>query len=520
MIGSGGAGSHAYDIAGGLLPRDLLERIDAGDKEIPGIGADAYGLQAGESVRRYASRSWPYLLETWREFGRQRDAAPAGRHTEVTRQRWLLILLRELGFDQVSPTPAGGLAVDGTGYPISHSWRDVPVHLLGWGTPLDTRSKGVAGAAGAAPQSLVQRLLNVSDRHLWALLSNGARLRLLRDSTSLAGSAYLEFDLEAIFDGELYSDFVLLYLTCHGSRFVPQDEEVGPASCWLEQWRGHAAEQGVRALDQLRGGVEEAIRLLGGGFLDHPANHRLRKLLGTGELRIDDLNRALLRAVYRLLFWFVAEDRGVLLAPSAPAEAVGRYREFYGSARLRRLALRLHGSRHHDLWEGVRLLFDALGDEGGCPQLGLPGIGGLFEPGPLDAPLAGARLPNHALLGAVRALAVVTDREGGRQRTVDFRNLGSEELGSVYEGLLELHPGYDPDERTYTLERLAGHERKTTGSYYTPASLVELLLDTALDPVLDRASDRDDPVAALLDVTVCDPACGSGHFLIDRKSVV
>lgn len=511
----GGGGSHAYDVAGGLLPRDLLERIDAGDKEIPGIGADTYGLQAGESVRRYASRSWPYLLETWREYRRQLDAAPAGRHTEVTRQRWLLILLRELGFDQLSPTPAGGITVDGTGYPVSHTWREVPVHLLGWGTPLDTRSKGVAGAAGAAPQSLVQRLLNVSDRHLWALLSNGSRLRLLRDSTSLAGSAYVEFDLEAIFDGELYSDFVLLYLICHSSRFVPQDEEVGPASCWLEQWRGHAAEQGVRALEQLRDGVEEAIRLLGGGFLDHPANHGLREQLRTSELRIDDLNRALLRAVYRLLFWFVAEDRGVLLDPSGSPDAFGRYREFYSSARLRRLALKRHGSRHHDLWEGVRVVFDALGAEDGCEPLGLPGIGGLFEPGALDEPLAGARLPNHALLGAVKALAVVTDRDGGgRPRTVDFRNLGSEELGSVYEGLLELHPGYDPDERTYTLERLAGHERKTTGSYYTPSSLVELLLDTALDPLLDRAEQADDPVAALLDVTVCDPACGSGHFLI------
>jgi hypothetical protein len=205
----------------------------------------------------------------------------------------------------------------------------------------------------------------------------------------------------------------------------------------------------------------------------------------------------------------------VLLDPSAPAEAAGRYREFYSSARLRRLALRLHGSRHHDLWEGIQVVFDALGAEDGCPPLALPGIGGLFEPGPLDEPLDGARLPNHALLGAVRAFAVVIDREGGgRQRTVDFRNLGSEELGSVYEGLLELHPGYDPDERSYTLERLAGHERKTTGSYYTPSSLVELLLDTALDPLLDRAEAADDPVAALLDVTFCDPACGSGHFLI------
>src|SRR5699024_4479639 len=54
-----------------------------------------------------------------------------------------------------------------------------------------------------------------------------------------------------------------------------------------------------------------------------------------------------------------------------------------------------------------------------------------------------------------------------------------------------------------------------TGSYYTPTSLVDSLLDTALDPVLDEAvKNTEDPEAALLSVTVCDPACGSGHFLV------
>jgi hypothetical protein len=60
-----------------------------------------------------------------------------------------------------------------------------------------------------------------------------------------------------------------------------------------------------------------------------------------------------------------------------------------------------------------------------------------------------------------------------------------------------------------------GHARKTTGSYYTPDSLVQALLDSALDPVLDRVeAEADDPAAALLSVTVLDPACGSGHFLL------
>src|SRR5260370_28701737 len=60
-----------------------------------------------------------------------------------------------------------------------------------------------------------------------------------------------------------------------------------------------------------------------------------------------------------------------------------------------------------------------------------------------------------------------------------------------------------------------GNARKTSGSYYTPDSLVQALLDSALDPVLDRVeAEADDPVKALLSLTVVDPACGSGHFLL------
>ena len=117
----------------------------------------------------------------------------------------------------------------------------------------------------------------------------------------------------------------------------------------------------------------------------------------------------------------------------------------------------------------------------------------------------------------MRALSLVTPRGGGGRRRVDFGNLGAEELGSVYESLLELIPRYDDEQLAYTLETLAGNERKETGSYYTPTSLVECLLDSALDPLLDQASalaTAEERIAALLDITVCDPACGSGHFLV------
>jgi hypothetical protein len=95
----------------------------------------------------------------------------------------------------------------------------------------------------------------------------------------------------------------------------------------------------------------------------------------------------------------------------------------------------------------------------------------------------------------------------------------TEELGSVYESLLELQPQLGSDGKTFVFAADAaeqkGNQRKTTGSYYTPDSLVQALLDTALDPVLDKTeSESDDPEGALLKLSIIDPACGSGHFLL------
>jgi hypothetical protein len=115
-------------------------------------------------------------------------------------------------------------------------------------------------------------------------------------------------------------------------------------------------------------------------------------------------------------------------------------------------------------------------------------------------------------LGALRQLAY-TQRDRALQR-VDFVNLGPEELGSVYESLLELHPRIEVSSGRFELGTAGGSERKTTGSYYTPTALISCLLDTALDPVLDRAERAKDAEKALLSLTVLDPACGSGHFLI------
>ena len=503
-------------IEGGLLPTELLSRLSTGkgSGEVGGLSSADYGLAHGETVREAANRVWAYLTTVWTSYRNALAELPdTDRATTLTRDRWLQIMLDQLGYGRVPVAGAGGIRVVDKSFPISHLWGQVPVHLLGERIELDRRTAGVAGAAGQAPQSLVQELLNRSDEHLWAILSNGSTLRLLRDSTSLVGSAYVEFDLEAIFDGELFSDFLLLYTLCHSSRLAVRDEELGPASCWLESWREVAFESGSRALEQLRQGVVEALETLGSGFLGHPDNAALRHRVESGELALSDYNHSLLRVVYRLLFAFVAEDRGALLSPEADVVARQRYHDYFSTDRLRRTSRRRRGGRHSDRWRALQLVWAGLGSTGGRPELGIAGIGGLYEVGELDI-LGSASLSNESLLKAVRSLSVITEKQSGFKRVVDHRNLGAEELGSIYESLLEYVPSWDAAVRAYRLGDAAGNARKTTGSYYTPTSLIESLLDTALDPVLDEAEKSDYPDAALLGVTVCDPACGSGHFLV------
>src|SRR5207249_6845412 len=127
--------------------------------------------------------------------------------TTVTRERWLLPLFSELNFGRLQTARA--IELEGRSYPISHLWQSTSLHLVGLNVDLDRRTKGVAGAATTSPHGLVQELLNRSKEHLWGIVSNGLRLRVLRDNVSLTRQAFVEFDLEAMMRDEVYSDFVL-----------------------------------------------------------------------------------------------------------------------------------------------------------------------------------------------------------------------------------------------------------------------------------------------------------------------
>ncbi|MBE4740739.1 Eco57I restriction-modification methylase domain-containing protein [Streptomyces caniscabiei] len=516
----------AVHTVGGLLPADMLVRISEG-KDVPGSKPADYGLPSSRSVRDEAERSWEYLKPLWRELRKRlpedRDTGvPASDPTGLAENDWLTPLWRELGFGRLTHIGAAGITADSDAekkFPVSHRWHHALIHQTAWNAELDRRP---GGAGTVPPQSMLQECLNRTESHLWGVLTNGRQVRLLRDSSALATASYVEFDLEAIFDGELFSEFVLLYRLLHASRFEVA-EGGAPSGCWLEKWRTEAIASGTRALDQLRKGVQAAITALGTGFLRHPENGALRE-----DVRPKALQAALLRMVYRLLFVFVAEDRDALLSPGADGIARERYETYFSSARLRAHARKRRGTAHSDLYEALRIVLTALGDEKGRPELGLPGLGGLFNDTEADAPLRDLKLSNEALLTAVRHLSQVRDGSSGRWRAVDYRHLDAEELGSVYESLLELEPKYSAADRTFALVEVAGNTRKTTGSYYTPSSLIECLLNSTLDPVIKDAVQRGEEEAArtgaadpadaivneLLSLTVCDPACGSGHFLV------
>lgn len=511
--------------AGGLLPPDLLRRVLDTKERLEGTKAEDYGLPPGNRPNEVITQTWNRLCKHWIGFRAAVENLPEGEAaTGLTNDKWNLPLLRELGFGVLPTTPSP--EIEGRTYAISRFSGPVPIHLIGCGLSLDKRTAGARGAAAANPHGLVQEFLNRSDAHLWAIVSNGLRLRILRDNIALSRQSYLEFDLEAMFAGEVSSDFTLLWLVAHATRFVPRDGDK-PESCWLEKWTQLADEQGARALSDLRGGVEKALQILGEGFTSHPKNTALRDTLRDGQLSLVDFHGQLLRVVYRLIFLFVAEDRLLdgqsILHPRDTSEAAHTARERYGlhysTARLRELAGRIKGSRHGDLWRQLQLIVRSLsGDERYADireHLALPGLGSFLWNPESTTGINDAELTNYDFLEALRHLAFT--RQGKVLRPVDYKNLGAEELGGVYESLLALTPQISADGAQFTFAEFAGSERKTSGSYYTPDSLVQCLLDSALDPVVEEAikgKSSQEAEKAILELKVCDPAVGSGHFLV------
>ena len=506
--------SHAFAalrVTGGILPPEFLRTV-AALKAPRQNGAD-YGLSQSLALKDEIARYWRIAGDLYSRYALRR----ARRDLDARRvgvKEWLEPLLRSvLGYDDL--TAAGSAAERDRVFKLTHRacGGAVPLLLAARGFDLD-KADPHFGWEGRreAPHGLVQEYLNAADACLWGIVSNGAKLRILRDNPSLTRPACIEADLDLIFEEELYPDFAALWLVAHAGRLQPADGK--PSGCILETWRAQAHKTGERALQNLRSGVADALRSLGNGFLQHADNSGLRAALRSGALTPEDWFRQLLGLVYRLLFLFTVEERGLLHAPDAAEAQRAVYAQGYSLARLRERALRRrHYDRHRDLWQSLRIAFAAL--DRGAPALGLPALGGLFRREQCPD-LDGAAIANAHLLEAVRALAFFPS--GAALVRVNYRDMGTEELGSVYESLLELQPALDVDASPWTFDLVdgKGSARKLTGSYYTPPALVHELIRSALDPAIARAvaEHPEDPRAAVLELKVVDPACGSGHFLL------
>ncbi len=511
---------------GGLVTPELLRSVAA--LKAPLQSPSDYQLDPGTRVVDEIRDQWERLRRAWASYQPHRATPERPDLKGGRREHWQQPLLRALGFHNLTERPS--LRVGSRDVPIARAWQVnehtlVPIHLVGACVPLDRRTEGATGAAGERPHALLQGYLNDEPRALWGIVSDGLVLRILRDTTSLARPPFLEFDVAAIFDGNDFAGFTLLWLVAHSSRFAGER----PAECALERWSQESARQGTRALDGLREGVQRAIEALGIGLVSHPRNEELRAALRSGALARDELLREVLRLVYRILFVAVAEERDVLLDPHRTPGQSRLYGQGYSLRRLFRLADELHGTDHGDLWHSLGFVFERL-HSGGAPELGLVPLGSfLFAPRStphllptgthpsFDAPVWRVELRNRDLLCALRALVRVVDPDTKVVRRVDFSTIGAEELGSVYESLLELHLDSATAPDQFRLAVAAGNERKSSGSYYTPDSLVQCLLDSALEPVVAAALAGKPPRAAeesLLALKVLDPACGSGHFLV------
>jgi hypothetical protein len=483
-------------LEGGLISSDQIDRI--ADQKVKEFSIDDIAA------------AWSDIHSYWTIFQNNLAKLPDNDlGTSITRNRWMMPFFSTLGYELSASKTAA--EVDGQTYAISHRAgkedSSPPIHIVGIRQSLDRRSE--SGRPRLAPHSLVQEYLNRTE-HLWGIVTNGSSLRILRDSHLLRKQAYIEFDLDQMMKDELFADFALLFRLIHVSRLPKSGEDA--SSCLLEQYHKQTVDQGGRVRDHLRDGVEKALTGFANGFLSHPRNTTLRAKVQDKSLESFEYYQQLLRLIYRFLFLMVSEERNLIADDMA-------YRKHYSISRIRRLAeVRAAYTNQEDLWLGLATSFKLFQDEEVGSLLAVPTLNGdLFDP-VRTFEINSTSLTNHDLLTAMWDICMYREKDSSPWRRINYAALDIEELGSVYESLLDFQPVFLQQNGKLTFALLTGTERKSTGSYYTPPELVNELIQSALKPVIkDRLISIKTPAekeTALLALSVCDPACGSGHFLL------
>lgn len=523
-------------LAGSLFSADMLFLMARGNSSHQSV--EDYKLLPGLRFSDEISRSFNISRAFYNEYKKNRNASSAYDSTKKFIEDFFT---KALNYD--SFIHSSGMTIKDRKYPVTlYAAKDVPIIIAPYTFTLDEADgrfavEGVTSRKKSA-FSLAQLFLNASGECTWAFATNGLELRLLRDSDSLVRPSFLSFDIESILSDSRYPDFVALWYLIHSSR----------VNIW-EAWRQEGITNGTRVREGLRDGVTNALLHLGAGFLqtEGEGNNALLNALKDGKQADGvsytqmDFYKALLREVYRFLFLSTIEERNLLFAHTEDEaqltpelrKAHRIYREGYSIHRLAEKSRRiLSNDKYSDIWHGIQVVFKAL--QKGNEALDLSPIGGLFRQDQCPL-LDSCNIDNEHLLKAIRCLRWCYIN--GKLTFTDYRNMGTEEFGSVYESLLELVPRVDLTAKSFSFVGIGdengideegsttGNARKTSGSYYTNAELVNSLIKSALEPGLigkieraeEMAKKRNDEMdyeKTILSFSVVDPACGSGHFLL------
>jgi hypothetical protein len=327
----------------------------------------------------------------------------------------------------------------------------------------------------------------------WVLCTNGRELRLL-DTHRTYSRAHLQFDLQRAADHP--RTFAVLWSVLREDSFRPK----GNGSSLVLNIIRASARHGQAVNQSLRQGVIDAVQHLLGGL----------SRCGTHDpSRVFDES---LTVVYRMLFLMFAESR--CLVPNWHPV----YKESYSVERLRERAER--PGKANGLWEALQAI--ARLAHKGCHAGSLvvpPFNGRLFSPS--RSPLAEScavddDVARRALLAVstMPARPVPLHHAHTSMRTrIDYRDLGVEQLGAVYESVLEYEPTVAPPAtqsgQARIVLRRGGDKRKSTGSFYTPQTLTDFVVRRTLHPLVDGAS-----AERILQLRIVDPSMGSAAFLV------
>ena len=525
-------------IYGHLLSDDILHSIER-DNTFEGNREQDFGIDI--SVSAAIDYVWSSLRNDWNFYKeRANNERLVNKDPYGTRRARDLMerLLQNLGYTLDRKT--ANLQVAGNSYDISYTCpelHNMPFIVIGENIhdnngidtldkcSLDYRAKG--GLRKKSAHATMLEYLNATE-NVYGIISNGQTLRLIRNSGQLVKLTYIEFDLRRMMEEDKYTEFCLMFRLLHASRFRAARDE----ACVMERWFNMSVESGNRIRNGLSMAVQKTMETVGRAVLttEGEGNEALRKAISDGTMDAEKLNKELIHFIYRLLFLFIIEDRGLVYQIPDSVDAPDYkqichwqdiYNKFYAASRLRHLSELSYLKQHQysDLWQGLMETFHLFEPDAFGEKLGIKPLGGVLFDGNTLHWLKRCRVSNYDLLRAFSYLNEFTD-ENHQLVKINYSSLDVEEFGSVYEGILEMRPFIQPgvSASEWSFGFVGGLDRKSTSSYYTRPDLVQHLIKTALEPVIKEKisslATTEEKVKALLNMKVCDPASGSGHIVL------